>query len=404
MLNEIMIVDDDDVLRTTLKGAFEKRNFTVHVASSADEAMTKYRDVIPDLVLIDYRLHGRDGVSLLREMHGYDPSPVFIMLTGYGSVPLAVEAMKDGADSFLTKPTDVDTILHEANKLFEKKKKRLPGMDDSEFRSYNLDIVERMGIEKALKATDGNVSKAAQLLGIDRRTLQRKMKRLFSFLLVALGACSFFSHSAHAGESMKNKTTTMMELTGDEDFADDQAAWDKTYQRKEFVYGKEPAAFLVRVIDQLPKGLALDIASGEGRNAVYLAKKGLKVEAVDISAVGLRKAQQLAAENNVRVKTINADLNKYQIRPEHYSVILNFYYLQRNLIPQIRMGLKHGGVVVFESNTMEQLKNPGGSEMEKSFLLNPGELKQAFADFQILHYSETNDGKNAVASLVARRN
>jgi two-component system response regulator RegA len=87
--------------------------------------------------------------------------------------------MKEGADSFATKPCDVDTILNEANKILEKKRKRIPGMDDSEFRSFNLNILERVGIEKALKATKGNVSKAATLLGIDRRTLQRKMKRMF---------------------------------------------------------------------------------------------------------------------------------------------------------------------------------------------------------------------------------
>ena len=87
--------------------------------------------------------------------------------------------MKEGADSVLQKPCDVDAIIAEANRLVEKKKKRVPGMDESEFRSYNLNILERVGIEKALGATKGNVSKAALLLGIDRRTLQRKMKRIF---------------------------------------------------------------------------------------------------------------------------------------------------------------------------------------------------------------------------------
>src|SRR5690606_15358953 len=98
---------------------------------------------------------------------------VFILLTGYGSIPMTVESMKEGADSVLQKPADVDTILAESARLVEKKKKRVAGMDESEFRSYNLGILERVGIEKALQATKGNVSKAALLLGIDRRTLQR---------------------------------------------------------------------------------------------------------------------------------------------------------------------------------------------------------------------------------------
>jgi tellurite methyltransferase len=204
------------------------------------------------------------------------------------------------------------------------------------------------------------------------------------------------------GES-RTRTTRLMELTGDSDFGDDRTAWDKTYSRKDYVFGKDPAAFLVEQVSKLPKGRALDIATGEGRNAVYLAKKGFQVEGVDISRVGLRKAKRLAAENGVKIQTTNADLNKYKIKPDTYSVILNFYYLQRNLFPQIKAGLKKGGVVVFETHTMEHLKNPGASSWERDYLLEPGELKKAFSDFEILHYSETNDGKNAIASLVARK-
>ena len=179
MIHTALIVDDDEVFRNTLKSAFEKRKIRAQVASKQDEAMQSFREAAPDLVVLDYRMPGLDGVSVLREMHINNPSPVYIMLTGYGNVPLAVEAMKEGADSVLSKPCDVDALLNEAAKLAEKKRKRVAGMDESEFRSYNLNILERLGIEKALKATKGNVSKAAILLGIDRRTLQRKMKRMF---------------------------------------------------------------------------------------------------------------------------------------------------------------------------------------------------------------------------------
>lgn len=203
--------------------------------------------------------------------------------------------------------------------------------------------------------------------------------------------------------SSRTKTTRLVALTGDEDFADDRTAWDKTYARQDYVFGKDPALFLVNNVGKLPKGRALDIATGEGRNAVFLAKKGFQVEGVDISVVGLSKAKKLAAENGVKIQTTNADLRKYRIKPNSYSVILNFYYLQRNLFPQIKAGLKKGGVIVFETHTMEHLKNPGGATWEKDFLLQPGELKKAFAEFEILHYSESNDGKNAVASLIAKK-
>jgi two-component system response regulator RegA len=179
MISSVLIVDDDDIFRNTLKSAFEKRRLRAWIASNESEAMGIFRENQPDLVLLDYRMPGLDGISVLREMHVYNPQPVYILLTGYGSLPMAVESMKEGADSVLQKPCDVDAIISEANRLVDKKKKRVPGMDESEFRSYNLNILERLGIEKALKATKGNVSKAALLLGIDRRTLQRKMKRIF---------------------------------------------------------------------------------------------------------------------------------------------------------------------------------------------------------------------------------
>lgn len=204
-------------------------------------------------------------------------------------------------------------------------------------------------------------------------------------------------------DDRKTRTERLMHITGDSEFADDRGAWDRTYNRKDYVFGKEPAAFLVQQVEKLPKGRVLDIAMGEGRHAVYLAKKGFQVEGVDISDVGIRKAQKLAAENGVKIKAVNADLNKYRIQPNSYSVILNFYYLQRSLFPQIVAGLKKGGVLVFETNTMDHLKNPAGKDYEKEYLLEAGELKRAFSELEILYYSETNDGKNAVASLVARK-
>ena len=201
----------------------------------------------------------------------------------------------------------------------------------------------------------------------------------------------------------ESKATHIVALTGDEDYIDDQSAWDKTYSRNEYVFGKEPSQLLVQFLDDLPKGRSLDIAMGEGRNTVYLARRGFLSEGVDISAVGIKKAQKLANENKVKIYAINADLQKYKIRPNHYEVIINFYYLQRNLIPQIKAGLKKGGVVVFETNTMDQLKLPGGSGWQKEYLLHAGELKSAFSDFEILHYTETNNGQEALASLVARK-
>lgn len=406
-----LIVDDDAVFRSVLQRSLEKREITVLVAENPRQAVELFRDGRPELVLLDYRMPERDGLSLLRELRGYDPGAVILMLTGFGNIPLAVDAMKQGADSFLTKPVDVDTILSETQKIREKKRNGPAAIPQWEQRFFNLDILERAGIEKALEATGGNVSQAAQLLGIDRRTLQRKLKRYFQWFVllagVAAGSVSSSAFATNAKQTENQKWNSardkFINLTGDADYADDRSAWDKTFSREEYVFGKDPVKFLAESIERLPKGRVLDLAMGEGRNAVFLAKKGFVVEGVDISRVGIRKAQALAAENGVSIETINADLNDYRIKPLTYNVITNFYYYQPSLLPQIKNGLAVGGVVVYEGYTTEQLKNPGKDKISEKLLLKPGELRNLFSDFEIVHYAELNDGESAVARLIARR-
>lgn len=191
-------------------------------------------------------------------------------------------------------------------------------------------------------------------------------------------------------------------VTGD-DSEEDRGHWDKMYNTRAYIYGKEPAVFLRDNIARLPVGRALDIAMGEGRNAVYMAKKGFRAIGVDYSEVAIRKAKLLARENHVSIETINADLTNYQIKPEHYDVIVNINYHQKSLIPGIKKGLKNGGVVVYESYTVDQLQNALGQHLRRDYLLKPGELKELFKEFEILVYRETNNGKEAVASLIARK-
>lgn len=198
-------------------------------------------------------------------------------------------------------------------------------------------------------------------------------------------------------------TNAYQMVTGD-DSEEDRRQWDSFFSKTSgYIFGKEPIPFLREHIDLLPVGRALDLASAEGRHAVYLAKKGFSVEAVDISEVALRKARLLARENHVTITTVNADLHNYVIKPEKYDVILNIHYLQRSLIPQIKRGLKPGGVVVYENYTVDQLKNAVGQSIRRDYLLEKGELKTFFSDLEILVYRETNDGKDAVASLIARK-
>jgi tellurite methyltransferase len=219
-------------------------------------------------------------------------------------------------------------------------------------------------------------------------------------VLFALSGCD--QSATRTDEIQPNGATTWQLITGD-DSEDDRRQWDSIYNTHTYIFGTEPAAFLKDHINRLPVGRALDVAMGEGRNAVYLAKKGFIVDGVDISEVGLKKARLLARDNHVMINAIDADLNTYQIKPEYYDVILNIDYLQKSLIPGIKKGLKHGGVVVYENYTLKQLENTGGKQLPKNFLLEEGELQKLFKDFKILVYRETNDGKDARASLIAQK-
>lgn len=187
----------------------------------------------------------------------------------------------------------------------------------------------------------------------------------------------------------------------------DQERWDKKYQGEEFAYGKKPNAFLKKHLSSLEKGVALDLASGEGRNAVFLAQAGWKVDAVDISPVGVRKARRLAKEAGVRINFRQADLDFYPIAKEKYDLISILYFWDRRLIPRIKRGLKKGGRILFETYTFETLFRGLEGPREAKYLLKANELLDLFRDFRVLFYREgifrEGGRRKAIASLIAEK-
>jgi 2-polyprenyl-3-methyl-5-hydroxy-6-metoxy-1,4-benzoquinol methylase len=187
----------------------------------------------------------------------------------------------------------------------------------------------------------------------------------------------------------------------------DQKRWDNRFGEKGFALGKKPNPFLRKHIRLLPKGKALDIAAGEGRNAVFLAQQGFEVDAVDISQKGLKKAQKLAREKGVKISTSLIDLDQYLIGKEQYDLIANFYFLRRRLIPRIKQGLKKGGRVIFETYLLEHRKLGTGGPKQAKYFLKPNELLKLFKNFRILFYREgifREGGKRkAVASIIAEK-
>ncbi len=147
-------------------------------------------------------------------------------------------------------------------------------------------------------------------------------------------------------------------------------------------------------------GTALDIAAGNGRNAVFLAENGFKVDALDISDVGLKKI----IGQHAMIRAACIDFDHYDLRPNRYSLILNIRYLNRHLIPQITAALIPGGVLIFET----YLKRPEFTPQRRfcdHHLLEVNELLKAFLNLEIIYYRETitasGDAPYPVASLVA---
>jgi tellurite methyltransferase len=182
--------------------------------------------------------------------------------------------------------------------------------------------------------------------------------------------------------------------------------WDERY-RQGRTMPDEPAALLVEHLSLLPKGgKALDIATGTGRNALYLASLGLRVTAIDVSAVAVEKCRHEAERRALPVEALVTDLEQHTLPVEEYDLIVNFYYLQRRLAPQIVAALKPGGVLVFETYTIDQLQFGWGPK-NPDYLLRPGELREMFPDLETLLYDEGvvqgDRGPKAVASLIARK-
>lgn len=165
----LLIVEDDEILRDRLTRAFAARGFEVRATASAAEGEDLARTDSPELVLLDLRIGADNGLALIPILKAIDPETRIVVLTGYGSIATAVQAVRQGALHYLTKPADVDEILA----AFEGE--AVPSA--SPLQPMSLDRVEWEHINRVLAECDGNVSEAARTLGLHRRTLQRKLAK-----------------------------------------------------------------------------------------------------------------------------------------------------------------------------------------------------------------------------------
>jgi two-component system response regulator RegA len=166
----LLIVEDDDALRERLARAFDTRGFEVETAASVADAEAALARETPEFVVLDLRIAGASGLELIPKLIHADPATRIVVLTGYGSIATAVEAVRRGATHYLTKPADADDIL--AALTGEPK-----GDAVVPLRPMSLDQVEWEHINRVLLECDDNVSEAARVLGLHRRSLQRKLSK-----------------------------------------------------------------------------------------------------------------------------------------------------------------------------------------------------------------------------------
>jgi len=163
----MLVVDDDDPHRSRLCRAFRERGLEVAEARTAEEALAVARSFAPEQAVLDLRLPDRSGADLLADLRSAHPALACVVLTGFGSIATAVDAVRRGAVDYLTKPADADEIL----RAFAPR----AGDEAEEAAAPSLHRVEWEHIQRVLSDCGGNVSRAARVLGLHRRTLQRKL-------------------------------------------------------------------------------------------------------------------------------------------------------------------------------------------------------------------------------------
>jgi two-component system, response regulator RegA len=169
----LLLVDDDATLRERLARAFRERGYDVTTAGSYEEALAAAHRDSPELAVVDLRMPGHSGLELVRDLLAVDASTQIVVLTGYGSIATAVDAIHLGALNYLPKPADAEDILAAFARGAQ-----APSLSAPEsFQAPSLARAEWEHIQRVLSDCGNNISEAARKLGIHRRSLQRKLQK-----------------------------------------------------------------------------------------------------------------------------------------------------------------------------------------------------------------------------------
>ena len=165
----------------------------------------------------------------------------------------------------------------------------------------------------------------------------------------------------------------------------------------------EPTRWLVDHAHLLPSGTALDVASGNGRNALWLAARGIDTLALDRDAVAIRNLREAAKRDGlpVRAEVVDLETDDFTLPAAAFDVIVVVHYLHRPLFPSLKAALRPKGVLVYETFTRAQAAR--GKPSNPAFLLEPGELRTLVAPFHVLAEREGDFEGKMVASVIAEK-
>jgi len=190
----------------------------------------------------------------------------------------------------------------------------------------------------------------------------------------------------------------------------DESFWNKRYANRDFLYGTEPNSFLSEHFHLL-SGPVLSLSEGEGRNAVFLASRGLEVIGVDISSVALEKAKALAESRGVEIKTVAAGLATFEPEENHYGSVISISAhlpstVRNKLYPLIERSLRPNGVILLEAFSENQLTRDTGGPKDADMLMTAEKLQREFPNLEPVLLREVErevfegEGHRGMASVV----
>jgi two-component system response regulator RegA len=173
----ILLVDDDERFRSRMARAFEERGYEAEQADGYDTAIAIAERESTEYAVVDLRMPGKSGLEVVRELHRIDAATKIVVLTGYGSIATALEAVRIGATHYLTKPADVDEVIASFDRSDAEATAESSSAQSDAPETPSLARVEWEHIQRVLTDCGGNITKASEKLGIHRRSLQRKLSK-----------------------------------------------------------------------------------------------------------------------------------------------------------------------------------------------------------------------------------